>query len=107
MSDQTKPTTVSNYSFLCDLEGEVASARSKFPRTAMMMTALVEEVGELAQALLHVRLGKGFSAEVYAEAIQVATMAMRLATEGDSDYPEYQPDDGYRAFNPNQKAVTS
>lgn len=97
-------STVNNYNFQCDLEGEVSRARSKFPETAMMFAALVEEVGELAQALLHARLGKGTSAEVYAEAVQVACMAMRVATEGDADYPQYEPDDGYRAFNPN-KAV--
>jgi hypothetical protein len=105
MSSDAKPSTVTNYNFLCDLENEVARARGKFPQTAMMMTALMEEVGELAQALLHVRLGNGTSAEVYAEAVQVATMAMRVATEGDADYPQYQPDDGYRAFPP-KKAVT-
>ena len=48
------------------------------------VAALTEEVGELAQAMLHIREGKGTDwTRVYREAVQVAVMAMRAATEGD------------------------
>lgn len=42
------------------------------------MCALTEEVGEVAKALLDESPDR-----VYEEAVQVAVMAMRLATEGD------------------------
>lgn len=42
------------------------------------MTALTEEVGELAKALLDES-----DQRVYEEAVQVAVMALRVATEGD------------------------
>ena len=46
--------------FLSAVEAEVASARDKFPTDEHQLAALVEEVGELAQALInHDRLQKG------------------------------------------------
>ena len=61
-----------------DVAREVGSARSKFPRPDGLLAALTEEVGEVARALLD----KPWS-EVYAECVQVAAMAQRLAEEGD------------------------
>lgn len=49
------------------------------------MTALTEEVGELAKALLD----EGWS-RVQAEAIQVACMAARVAIEGDPTLIKYR-----------------
>lgn len=58
---------------------ELKAAREKFPSSAKSMCALTEEVGELAKALLD-ESGQ----RVYEEAIQVAVMAIRVATEGDA-----------------------
>lgn len=71
--------------FIEDLQVELAKARAKFPGPNPTIAALTEEVGELARAMLHIREGK--SADwwsVWDEAIQVAAMAMRAATEGDA-----------------------
>lgn len=64
--------------FLRDVKAEVVRARAKFPEPDAVMTALTEEVGELAKALLDEPWGR-----VYNEAIQVAAMALRVAVEGD------------------------
>ena len=64
---------------------EVGRARRKFPSPEASMCALTEEVGELAKALLdesHER--------VIEEAIQVAAMAVRVATEGDPTLNPYR-----------------
>ena len=76
---------------------ELVRARNKFPDTNHMFDALVEEVGELAKALLEQEQEKhkGVTSEdVYAEAIQCAAMAIRMVEEGDKSYPLYKPDDG-------------
>ena len=70
-----------------DISKEINSARKQFPGNEDMMVALVEEVGELAQALIDHKRGKQSSSDVYAEAIQVAAMAIRIAQEGDSGFP--------------------
>lgn len=62
---------------------EVLSARAKFPDSTASMTALTEEVGELAKAMLEEPWQR-----VVAEAVQVAAMAIRVATEGDSALTE-------------------
>jgi NTP pyrophosphatase (non-canonical NTP hydrolase) len=69
---------------------ELATARARFPAPNLNMCALTEEVGELAQALLHTKFGGrcGGWANVRKEAIQVATMAIRVALEGDSSIAE-------------------
>lgn len=72
---------VSLTGFLADVQREVESARAKFPGNGYMYLALAEEVGEVAKALLERDDG------LYAECVQVAAMAMRLAEEGDSDSP--------------------
>lgn len=51
---------------------------ARFPQPNACMCALTEEVGELAKALMDEP-----SANVRAEAIQVAAMAVRVALEGD------------------------
>ena len=64
--------------FLSDVMAECCEARIMFPHPNACMTALTEEVGELAKAMMDEP-----SPRVYKEAVQVATMAMRLALEGD------------------------
>jgi len=65
---------------------ELASARAKFPTQNAFVTlaALTEEVGELNQAVLQSKYephkGKRFE-HIYAEAVQVAAMAIRVALD--------------------------
>ena len=69
------------------ISDEVAAARAKFPETTHMLAALVEEVGELAQAMMEHDRAQGTSVqEVLREAIQVAAMAVRIAAEGDNNF---------------------
>jgi hypothetical protein len=60
---------------------ELMRARQKFPQSEHSMAALTEEIGELAKALLDEPLQR-----VQAEAVQVAVMAIRVATEGDPSF---------------------
>lgn len=71
--------------FLNDVEREVRRARGLFPDPTGSMTALTEEVGELAKALLDES-----PARIYAEAMQVACVAARVATEGDPSLSSYR-----------------
>lgn len=61
------------------LQREVRACRTKFPGNRFMLAALTEEVGELARALLQ----RAPREKVINEAIQVATIALRIAEEGD------------------------
>lgn len=65
---------------------ELKEARRKFPNPDWLFAALVEEVGELAKALLDHRLGEVLFEDVVEEAIQVAAMAQRIAVEGDPSF---------------------
>lgn len=67
------------------IEEELKKARKQFPNPANNFTALIEEVGELATALLNEYFGKEAKPGhgVWHEAMQVATMAIRIASEGD------------------------
>lgn len=72
--------------FLHELREELSRAREKFPSANLSFVALVEEVGELGQALLKHRAGNGTKQAIYGEAIQVAAMAMRVALEPDQSF---------------------
>lgn len=87
---------VSNHDAFCDIRAELANARSKFPNAEHTLAALVEEVGEAAQALLKLHYENGNHGHIYEECIQVAVMAIRLATEGDSTFSDYEPGRGYK-----------
>ena len=63
---------------IADLMQEITRARTKFPGNRFLLTALVEEVGELAEAMEH-----GTREEVYKEALQCACVAIRIAEESD------------------------
>ncbi len=65
-----------------ELNAEVFSARMKFPENSFLLTALMEEVGELARAYLQ---GQGEN-RVRAEALQVACVALRIYEESDPVY---------------------
>lgn len=64
--------------FLLRVWHEILRARASFPSPELSAVALMEEVGELAKALLDESKDR-----VYAEAVQVACMAFRVAVEGD------------------------
>jgi len=69
------------------VRGELAAARASFPKTTHMLPALMEEVGELAQAMIdNDRDGSQTVQQVLREAVQVACMAVRLATESDENF---------------------
>ena len=72
--------------FLNALCVELEMARLKFPER-ITMAVLVEEVGEVARALQD----EGRQA-LYAECIQVAAMALRLALEGAREYQRSWPE---------------
>ncbi len=63
---------------------ETVIAVKKFPQPNQNLAALMEEVGELAQAFLQ---GEE-PYRIYAEAKQVAAMACRIALEGDPQFPQ-------------------
>jgi NTP pyrophosphatase (non-canonical NTP hydrolase) len=69
--------------FIGDVFAELDRARKKFPSATASTVALMEEVGELAQAMLKYSAGKWPHSRVREEAVQVAVMAMRVALEGD------------------------
>ena len=81
--------------FLRAVAAEVKRARKKFPGANATNAALVEEVGEVSTALMF----EPWDA-VVAEAVQVAAMALRLATEGDDTFEAWRwrkiHDDGTR-----------
>ena len=64
---------------------ELNRARAKFPSSECSMVALTEEVGELAKAMLDESQQR-----IYQEAVQVACMAIRVATEGDPSIENYR-----------------
>ena len=66
------------------VQAEVARARAKFPANRFLLAALLEEAGELAQAMLQ----KKSRAEIVKEAIQVACVAIRIAEEGDGTFDD-------------------
>ena len=67
---------------VADLMQEITRARTKFPGSRFLLAALVEEVGELAEAVV-----LGDKEAIYKEAIQCACVSIRIAEEGDaSDY---------------------
>lgn len=75
--------------FISLLTEEVRLARKKFPGNNMLLAALMEEVGELAHDLIEYRLSGGYMEhrkKSRMEAVQVACIALRIATEFDSDF---------------------
>ncbi len=82
MSD---PFQQADEAFVEAVLAQARKARTKFPAPNPTIAALTEEVGELAQAMLHIREGKHNDWwKVHGEAVQVAVMALRAATEGDA-----------------------
>lgn len=65
---------------------EQARAAKKFPDPDRLLGALMEEVGELAEALLKIKESGESPQRVYEEAVQVAATVYRLANLGEPDY---------------------
>lgn len=85
--------------FYKEMDLERISAKIKHPTNEHLLPALTEEVGELAHALLQIKESGADCSNVYKEAIQVATLAMRIAT---TDLPEFNykyADGAQRSFN--------
>lgn len=75
-------------STIVDLNRELERARAKFPGNKNLLPALMEEVGELATALME---NEGTD-RVRAEALQVACVALRIFEEGEPAFPQEVPD---------------
>lgn len=75
----------SDRDFVAAVKKELARARSLFQGSDASNAALVEEVGELSKALMYEPWHC-----VFAEAVQVAVMAQRLAVEGDGTMREFR-----------------
>lgn len=71
--------------FVTAVLAEVKRARELFPGAGATNAALVEEVGEVSKALMY----EPWDA-VEIEAVQVAAMACRLVTEGDSTMGQFR-----------------
>jgi len=71
--------------FLKLVAAEVERARTKFPGCNATNAALVEEVGEVSKALMYEPWNC-----VVNEAVQVAAMCVRLATEGDATMADFR-----------------
>lgn len=76
--------------FFADVLAELTRARTKFPENKHNLAALIEESGEVANALLSVDYELGTDADVWNECVQTAAMALRVAVEGDPDF-KYRP----------------
>lgn len=77
------------------IQVEITKARTKFPNNEDLIVALQEEVGELSQALLEIKHEphkQTTMEDVLSEAVQVAAVAIRIATEGDANFPQFNPD---------------
>lgn len=79
--------------FIRAMEAELARARNKFPESRLTGLALMEEVGELAKAMLSESRGR-----VWSEAVQVAVMAARVALDGDLSVSEIRKERGLDAL---------
>jgi NTP pyrophosphatase (non-canonical NTP hydrolase) len=72
---------------LTAIAAETMRARIKFPENELLTVALMEEVGELAQAQLQGRPRD----EIEREALQVAALAVRILEEGDRSLAHRSP----------------
>ena len=85
MNDPKMSRTFNTIKAINQLVEEIEAARKKFPGNDLLSMALVEEVGELAKAMLDEP-----RENVYREAIQVACVAIRIATESDASIDVYR-----------------
>ena len=74
--------TTQDNQFLADVLQRLEFARTVHQGNGHLFAALASEVGELADALID---REGFD-RVWAEAVDVAVVALRIAAEGDPDF---------------------
>lgn len=94
LAEQTRNMDSDTACALIYLFLEIKRAREKFPSNEDLLPALTEEVGELSQALIQQKHEpiKGIkNCDVFDEAIQTACVAIRIATEGEPNFPLYKP----------------
>lgn len=72
--------------FCKDVFEEQKRAAIKFPEGEKLLGALMEEVGEVAKALLKITESGESPQNVYDELVQAASTAYRLAALGEPDY---------------------
>jgi hypothetical protein len=72
--------------FLDAVAREFYGAKRKFPSNRFNVAALGEETGELNKALLDAEFGKEHPSNIYTEAVQTASMAMRIALDGSQEF---------------------
>lgn len=66
---------------------ELESARKEFPDNQHLLCTLMERIGKLAQAIMEHDRGQGTTTQqVYREAIQAASIAIRVAVDGDQNF---------------------
>lgn len=75
------------------ISDELRRARAKHPTSRLTFTALVEEAGEVAKALMD---EDGF--RVREEAVQLAAMAVRLVLDGDDSLQTFRKEVGLKDF---------
>lgn len=85
MKTANEPPLSPEYALADRIINELFRAREKFPGKNATFPALVEEVGELATALMEEPTYR-----VHNEAIQVAVMAMRIVLDGDQTLDDWR-----------------
>lgn len=76
-----------DYGFVSKVIDEARRARLKFPPPETTLAAAVEELGEVATALMDLQAGRDTPEHLYEECVQLAAMALRIAVEGDRTFP--------------------
>jgi hypothetical protein len=84
----TKSSTVFDpeAAFIAAGLAEVERARKLWPGNKNRLVALLEELGEVAKALLDYDSGVAKDEDVYTELVQCLAMVIRLACEGDASF---------------------
>lgn len=98
---------VSNEKIYQDIEKEINRARKLFPKNLDLYAALGEEFGEVSKALIqhkHEHKKEVTHEDIYEELIQTAVMCIRLASEGDPNFP-YDPESGSKGREWNQYII--
>ena len=74
------------------IRGELDAARGEYPDGQHALAALLEEAGKLSRCLIkHDRKQEVTTQEVLRRAVTTAAMAIRIATEGDSNFAYMLP----------------
>jgi hypothetical protein len=68
------------------ISDELIRARKKYPRRGLHMKLLASYATELNNAIVQHHCERGAAVQVYACAVSVAAMAIRLLEEGDLNY---------------------